>query len=228
MDIASLLSCSSSTYISSALEEIAKAYAYLCDKVVYEALDADAVDKDGNAITFANDGGITGTDLKALADFTTAKLLGEKNKLTAKGFGLYENTPLNFLISDVERTLLENATNVSNMDYKMGYGIVMDNDGNLKRFKGLELITMASTGTAEHPSIFYKTGATVGTHYRKTFMFNSKAVTLGITKDIISEVINANQIYFNASLIKAECKIGATRNANSGVILMKTPVGVNA
>lgn len=225
-DIASLLATSSSSYVSAVLEEMGKAYAYLVDKVIYEAMDADAVDKSGNSITFASDGGVTGDDLKALADYTPVNILAQKNKLTSKGFDLYENTQLNFLMSDVERTLLENATNISNMDYTVGYGLVRDNNSNLKRFKGLELITLASVGTTEHPSIFYKTGSTTGTHYRKTFIFNSKAITLGITKDIISEIVDAKETYFGTTLVKADCKIGATRNANSGIVLMKTPVNV--
>ena len=225
--ISELLSVSSSSYISSILEEMAKAYAYLCDKVIYESFDADAIDKDGNAITFANDGGITGSDLKAIADFTASKFVEQKQRLLSKGFGLYENNAINFICTDVERSLLENNANVSNTDYMKGFGVMQDNDGNLKRLKGVELVTLASVGTSEHPSILYKSGNVLGSNYRKCFMFNSKAVTLGITKDIISEIVDAKETYFDTSLIKANCKIGATRNANSGIVLIKTPVSMS-
>lgn len=225
--VSDLLAPSSSSYTDKVLKEIMTAYVYNCDKVLYSAFDADAKDKNGNAISFATDGGITGADLKAVANFTAKNFVVEKQKLQSKGFGLYNNSPLYFIGTDVERGLLENDTNASNSDYAGGFGVIRDtNTADLKKLKGVELVTFASVGTTEHPTILYKTGTTVGTHYRKCFMFSAKAVTLGITKDLITEIVDLNQTYFSVSAIKAHCKIGATRNANAGIISIKTPVAM--
>lgn len=231
-ELAMMLAPNSSKYKDRVIEQIVNQYNFMIDKVIYEAMDADVKLKNGSSVSFASDGGQT-EDLKALADFTAAKVLEAKQMLTKQGFGIADNSGIAWLITDVERSLLEKDTSISNVDYKIGYGVMQNQDGDLKRFKGIDLITFASAGNEANKPFFYKNGSTLGTHYRKTFMFNTgkngagqSAITLGIRKDCITDIFEPKE-YFDTTFIKGSFNIGAIRNANSGIVLVKTPVSMS-
>ena len=229
--IADMTAPGSSKIKDKIIEQIVNEYQFTIDKIIYEAMDADAIAKDGTHITFASERAGT-IDLKAIADFTTDNIIKGKTFLTSKGFGIAENSRIAWMGTDIERNLLEILT--ANADYKEGLGVVRDNDSNLVKFKGLDLITFASVGSEAQPSFFYKSGTTLGTNYRKTFMFNTtpsnanlqSAITLGIRKDLIQDIYEPKD-YFNTTVIKGDFHMGATRNANSGIVEVKTPVSIN-
>lgn len=51
------------------------------------------------------------------------------------------------------------------------------------------------------------------------------AITLGIRKDLIQDVYEPKD-YFNVTIIKGQFHIGAIRNANSGIVDIKTPIAM--
>lgn len=212
------------------IEQIINQYQYNIDKVIYEAMDATVMAKGGTSITYASEKAGS-EDFKSLADFTVNNLIAAKREITKKGFGIDENSRIAFMITDVERSILETLT--ANEEYRQGYGIKRNEDGDLIAFKGMDLITFASEGSEAQPCFFKtSTGTTLGTDYRKCFMFNTSsktgtqsAITLGIRKDLIQDVYEPKD-YFNVTIIKGQFHIGAIRNANSGIVDIKTPIAM--
>ena len=229
--IADMTAPKSSKIKDKLIEQIVNEYQFNIDKVIYEALDATVMAKGNKSITYASEKAGS-VDLKTIEDFNINNLIDAKGFLTRKGFGIDENSRIAFLITDVERNLLEKLT--ANEDYRVGYGIKRDQDGNLISFKGMDLITFSSVGSETQPCFFAKTsGQKVGTDYRKCFMFNSPstkgssqaAITLGIRKDLIQKVYEPEN-FFNTTIIKGDFHIGAIRNANSGIVDIKTPIAM--
>ena len=192
--LANMLAPNSSKYIDKVVQQIVNQYQFNIDKTIYEAMDANAKAKDGTAITFANDGGVS-IDLKTIATFIAANISAAKQKLTAKGFGINDDSGLAWMLTDVETALMEKDTSITNMDYQRAFGVKMDDSGSINRIKGIDLLKFASVGMGEQKPFFYSDGSTLDTHYRKTFMFNTNkntngqsAITLGIRKECITDI----------------------------------------
>lgn len=230
--LADMTAPGSSKIRDSITKQIVDRYCFYVDKIVYEAMDAAVKTRSGYdnvSISFEKDGGEI-LDFKKISDFTVKNILLAKNKITSFGYGLDADSGISWMISDIERNLIEELTNIASEEYKNAYGIVRDADANIIKFKGIDLITYASN-PIQGP-LLYVSGKVLDTNFRKTFMFNTKkggsrqsAMTLGIRKEVITR-LREDDNYFNTTRIEGEFHIGAMRNANSKIIEIKTPIQI--
>jgi len=203
-------------------DQIAAAAARKVDKVLIEAIEANATDNANNSISFATDGGIT---VNATAGFTFDQFMNAKRQLMQQGWGIDEETGLLFLTTEQERITLESETEISSADYAKGYGVVKDTNGDLKRLRGVDLLTYPSA--PQHGVVMLPVASSI----RSNYMLNTKgrgstsgALVIGIQKDFNLEIVEAKETRHDTLLLKGSIKMGATRQANSGIVKITTTV----
>jgi len=207
-------------YLMKLADEIAAGAMRQIDRTLIAAIEANATDNAGSAITFATDGGIT---VNATSGFTFDQLMSAKRQLMALGFGIDSDSGLLFLTSEQERIILESETEVSSADYAKGFGVVKDSNGDLTRLKGINILTYASS--PQHSAAMMPVSSGVRSNYLMNAKSNgsaSGALVLGIQKDFKFEMIEAKETKHDTLLMKGSIKIGATRQANSGIAKITT------
>lgn len=207
-------------YMMKLADQIAAAAARQMDRVLIAAIEANATDNAGSSISFATDGGITVT---ATSGFTFDQFMSAKRQLMQQGFGIDAESGLLFLCSEQERITLESETEVSSADYAKGFGVVKDANGDLKRLRGVDILTYASS--PQHSSAMLPVASSV----RSNYMMHSKgmgsasgALVVGIQKDFNLEIVEAKETKHDTLLLKGSIKMGATRQANPGIVKITT------
>lgn len=209
-------------YLAKLASSIAAGAARQVERVLLASIEANAEDASGNSISFATDGGIS---IDATSGFTFAQFMAAKRQLMQQGFGIDEDTGILFLCSEQERIILEQETEVSSADFAPGFGVVKDSNGNLKRLRGVDLITYPSA--PQYSDAMLSVASNVRTNYfinTKGQMGHKAAVTVGIQKDFRLEMVEAKETRHDTLLLKGSIKLGATREANPGAIKMTTTV----